>query len=76
MNNIIGKKVRFLFADGRCIDGVVKYQPLSSHDCWVIEASYLIISDPPRTMTTEFKTYYIKNFESIEIKKETTDEDR
>ena len=63
MNNIIGKEVRVYYSNSTdYLDGVVRYQPLKSQECWIIETKKCI--------------HYIKNFDSMVLEKETTDEDR
>ena len=57
MNNIIGKVVLVDFGGGCFIEGVVKYQPLKSYECWIVESIEHV--------------NYVKNFDYISIKKET-----
>ena len=56
MSNLVGKKAVFYFSSGDKVKGVIKYVPVATGDCWVVD--------------TEWETFYIQNYERMVIKKE------
>ena len=60
MNNIIGQKVLISFGGGVAdLWGFVKHQPLSPHECWVIEGFFE--GEPLSSI------HYVNNFNCLSI---------
>jgi hypothetical protein len=55
MVKLVGNEAIFYFSSGDQVQGVIKYVPVATGDCWIID--------------TEWETFYIQNYERMVIKK-------